>query len=430
MRKLLSLLLVPLLLLTVALPATGSGYHEKAMEYILEKYGISEKSVQLHEGGIIEFEFTGESFWVARYIIASDGQAIPRQPDGNSPSPEPGEKPEPMPLPRPIGAPDAPMPPSSGSASSPASPPQDIYYDNMTYGAIYIHVKSGTILEMEDMEPYYLAENLLAEQEWARWRSEAGKLEVSLYRRLKGMAATDEVTVLLMPTPVITDALQEQFDTLKAKYPQIGEHLELEDVLFNSYGHGHAFPMPYIRDEAVPPDQGVSSHGGTIGSVAPAKPQSIDGAPPNVIVDQAPGIEPYFYDEEYWEPYQSFWRAVDEIREQAVSASLSDISATLDDLGVTYSNRSTAIEALITVEQVDQIADLDAVSNIMEHYNYAEMDVTPMWRGSESVGLASLAPPMQDRAEETGTTRSYVVPVSLTVFALCAGAFLVYRRSA
>ena len=92
MRKMLSLVLVPLLLMSMVVPAFGSGYREIAEAYLNEKYGGNDVIIQMYEGGITELEFTGESFWFAKYDISKAGKSVPA-PDTPI-KPEPAIRPE------------------------------------------------------------------------------------------------------------------------------------------------------------------------------------------------------------------------------------------------------------------------------------------------------------------------------------------------
>ena len=162
MRKIFSLMLISLLLVGSVTSALGSGYRESALVYLMEKYGISEDRVELYEGGITELEFTGESFWFAKYTIVPEGKTASDVSGEEAPRLLPA--PEPMPLP----APDMPADTGAIAPSILPLPPQDIMDDGYRYGGVYIRLKTGEILELDQMDQYYEAERRLAQQEWER----------------------------------------------------------------------------------------------------------------------------------------------------------------------------------------------------------------------------------------------------------------------
>jgi len=340
-RKILSLLLVPLLLIGLAAPALGAGYKEKALEYLNAKYGGQDIKIELYEGGITELEYTGEKFWFGKYIVVKPGA---KPPVGGAsgraaPSDKPAVKPEParpeiMPLPSP-----------------------DIYYnDNNHYGGLYIRIKTGEILELEQMEPYFSAENTLAQQEWERLSKEAGKLDVSLYRKLQKIASSETVNVSFQPTVVITAEIVSHFNALKTKYPKVFTEVKinLEDLLGVGQVSAGYSRMPLIAVSMTP---------------APRT----DAAPPV----EKPGAE-IRQDDEYWKQQSAFWSEIEQLRVLATAGSMESIKADLETMGVSYTAQGTAVVAELTAMQVNEVAKLAAVAAVYEH-----IEITAMSEGAE-----------------------------------------------
>ena len=365
MRKLLSLLLVPLLLVSMVTPALGAGYREIAEAYLNEKYGGKGATIELFEGGTTELEFTGESFWFAKYIISLDGKPI-------------------------------------------------------TGGGIYIHLESGKILELDEIQPYFTAEYTLAEQEWERLRQEAGKLDVSLYRKLLKLASSEKIKVSLQPTLVITAEIRAQFAALKTKYPKVFSevNLNLDDFFGNTYG-----ATMYGRDMMA--NDGVGSTGSATPDAAVSYPPKdsivVDPARPN----EKPGEE-IRYSEEYWQEYNAFWSALEELRVQAMSGSLASIGSALKEMGITYTDNGYSLVAELSPEQIRTMAEHAAVVAIYEEYEYSTMDDIAFRGSMTGEKTLALAPAMTEDA--AGTPSSNKAPMIIGITALFAGAVVVLRR--
>ncbi|MBS4024992.1 MAG: hypothetical protein KGZ96_04875 [Clostridia bacterium] len=433
MRKMLSLLLIPLLLTSLVSPAFGSGYRETALAYLVKKYDVPEKRIELHEGGIMELEFTAESFWNGRYIIVPEGKSTSDIPGRERPLPLPG--PEPMPLPEPeskrLPAPDM------GTSSSPSimpMPPQDgldkgyIYDDGFIYGDINIRIKTGEILEHKQMESFFYAEGLLANQEWERLRKEAGKLDVSLYRKLQGLSASEKVSVWILPTPVETEEVRKQFAALKEKYPEHTMGMELGEILFNGYGYSYGYDLA-IPETGV---GGVSPAEGSSGYAGPGGDAAVSYAVPNPAELKRPleqpdvRILPIMPNDEYWQEYNDMWEELKQIRLQAAIPSLASIKGTLDKMGITHRENAGSVVADLTVSQIHDIAKLPAVAAVFEEMNFITMD------GSMEMLARSSAPSDISAASgetmKNDSTTSYLPGILIAVTVLAAALVVVYRR--
>lgn len=411
MRKLLTLFLVLLFLTSMTYPVFGSDHRETALAYLTEKYSVPKEKIQLSEGGITEFEFTAESFWFAKYMIATEGKSLP----GSSM----GEKPTPVSEPIPPSAPDMPSDSKPAIMPTPAKSPIGGGYID---GGIYIRIKTGEILEMDKMEPFFSAESQLAQQEWERLRKEAGKLDVSLYRRLQGLPAAEKVSVSIQPTPVETDDLKAQFAALKKKYPELTSGMELSHIL-PSYG----YDLPIIRDG------GGSSSSGSAGYAVPEGDAAVSYAVPEPQVDPAlpvektaPSILPIMPDEKYQQEYAAMWKQLEQICLQAVTPSLSTIKKTLDSMGITYENNGASIEADLTAEQINNIANLSAVSAVYEKADYVTMDAIAPQMARSNAPAEMMAASVEAKKDESSSSN---LPLILIAGALLTGGALVmYRR--
>lgn len=380
MRRWFLLLLVTLLLLSLTAPALGADHRETAMYFLKAKYDMPADQIQLYEGGIIDLEFTGESFWCAKYSIG-DPQAPA---SGGTIALPPGIEPAPLP------APDT-------TQTKPAIrplPPDYVPEDTNIYGALYIRLKTGAVLEMEDIESFFAAENALSEKEWERLRAEAGNLDVSLYLRLTKVGADEKVSVWIQPTPVITDSLKAQFAALKAKYPKVGADTNLEDLFF----YARASILPTIGRAvstdllAEPVTDGIL--------VALPDGSGSSGQSTGESPTRKPGDET-IPDEAYWLEHQTFWQALEEIRTAAVAQSLTDIKAALDGMGATFNESGSSLTADLTAAQIRALASLPAVSFVLEDMVFTTMeDGVLMGRGSSDAGATGdgAAPPVMSKA--------------------------------
>ncbi len=408
MRRWFPLLLVPLLLLSLAAPALGADHRETAMAYLKARYDVPEDEIQLYEGGISDLELTGESFWCAKYSIS----AAKSPASGGIIASPPGTGPAPLP------APDTQIKP----ASLPM-PPDDVIEDPAIYGALYIRLKTGDVLEMDEAERFFAAENALAEREWERLRAEAGKLDVSLYLKLKKVGPGDEVSVWIQPSPVITDGLRAQFAALKAKCPQVAGDLNLEDL----FGHARASILPAIGRAistevtvAVEPVPG-STTAGSAGSGSSGQATG-DPSPRKPGADIIPG-------EEYWQEYETFWQALEEIQVNAMAPSLADIKAAFEDMGATYKESGNPLSADLTAAEIQALAALPAVSVILEDMVFTTMDdVVLMGRGSNDTGTTGGAVPPVTSKAATGESASptNASPAVYATAVVLAGGLMAY----
>lgn len=404
MRKIFSLMLISLLLVVSVTPALGSGYRESALAYLTEKYGISEDRVELYEGGITELEFTAESFWFAKYTIVPEGKTVPEvfgeEAPRLLPAPEPGLLP----------APD--MPVDSG-ATRPAIlplPPRDIVDDGYLYGGVYIHLKTGDILEMDQMDKFYEAERLLAQQEWERLQREAGKLDVSLYQTLQRLSATEIVSVWIKPMPVETEDLKAEFSALQKKYPELSKGMTLTAVLSDTYG----YILPDSNGSSDSSGGGVSGNA----SVDPADRAELPYEKTGTLTPMDLPVTDIMPDVEYRQEFSAYWEELEQIRQSAATPSLVEIRASLEGMGVTYRDNGTSISADLSAAQIREIAELSAVATVFEEY-YAIMEDGLMLRGSAPSEKTTALAVASDNASEAESRRIYL-PVILFFTAMLA----------
>ncbi len=372
MRRFFSLILISLMLVGSVTPALGSGYRESALVFLMEKYGVAEEKVELSEGGITELEFTAESFWFAKYTIAQDGKAAQGVSGGT----------EPMLMPLP--APDMPADADAGSTRSNIlpSPPRDIMGE--LYGGVYIRLKTGEILELDQMNIYFEAERRLGQQEWERLRQEAGKLDISLYQKLQGLSVTEIVSVWIKPIPVETEDLKAYFAALKSKYPEQSRGMTLNGILSDTYGY--SFPDP---------------GNGSVSERSVEKTESLQ------YMDM-PVTDDILSDEEHRKEFGAFWEEIEQIRILATTPSLVKIRAYLEGMGIPYSDNVTSISADLSVAQIHEIAKMSAVAAVFEEFLHTTMEDTMMLRGSaDGEKMTALA-----EASDIENKRSYL-PVIL-----------------
>ncbi|SCY97152.1 hypothetical protein [Alkaliphilus peptidifermentans] len=405
MRKIIvSLLLISLLITSMASPVFGTSYRETAWNYLIEKYDVSEERIQLYDGGIIELEYTAESFWNASYIILPDGESAldfstgEKNVEGPRTLPANGSEPYAMPLP----APD--MPASDRDEIHPIAPMDEGHI----YGGIYIHTKTGEILQADQMDVYFSAEWKLADIEWQRLRKEAGKLDGQLYLRLMKFTPTEKVSVWIQPAALENDELKAQFQALKEKYPEHTIGMEFTDIFF--YGFGYAVP-----------DTGSGVSGGNA-SVSYGATRAVD-LPANLEKSDVE-ILPVFPDEEYWQEYNEMWKELEQIHLQAITPSIISIKEALDNKGIIYQDNGSSVAADLTVEEINELAELSSVSMIFEDGIFTTMDSsdTMMLRSSTPYSEVTTAKAMENRG-----INSYLPHILIIVLAFAA-VILIYRR--
>lgn len=427
MRRLLSLFLALALLLGLAAPALAApDYAGIAMAYIKAKHGVTEAKIQMYEGGLMELEFTRESFWVARYIAALKGELPPMATDlsrGAEPSggiepaimPAPGPSTRPLPLPQP----DPAVPPK---------PPIDDPYKDCVFGEVFIRVKTGEVLDSRAMEGYWAAEQALAEREWERLRQEAGKLDVSLYRKLLTLPAGEKLTVWVHPAPVVTDELLAQFAALQAKYPKVAPGAKLADLLANDYAQIlPAVMMDGGQGGAAPP---------TTGKTTPAQsPEGTTFAPDQNRSATDAGLITRM-DDEYWRDQAAFWQEFEAIRLHALTPSMAALREAMAGMDMAYTDKETSLTADLTAAQIRAVGDLRCVSTVHEDQVFHALggegsvlrgSTTDLKSLGDSGHAAPTVPLVRDGASDT--LGSYALPLGAGVIIVVAlGGFAARRR--
>ncbi len=72
--------LVVFMLFSVVIPAGATGYIDTATDYLMERHNVPAEQIQIHEGGMMDLEKLGESFWFAKYTILPEGVGLnPRE---------------------------------------------------------------------------------------------------------------------------------------------------------------------------------------------------------------------------------------------------------------------------------------------------------------------------------------------------------------
>lgn len=421
MKKILALLLTVSLLFTMVVPVWGAGYRETALAWVMEKYGVPAENVEIFEGGTLQLEKIGESFWFAKYAVYRDGKVAP--PETAPPAPETKIAPDNSVSTRPILV--DPMPPAN---------------DNVIYGGVYIREKTGTILTEKEMEEFFTKDRELAEAEWEQLRREAGKLDVSLYQKLKTLAAGEKVKVILLPVFTSTDTLEQQFNALKEKYPEFTEGMPSLSQIFSGYAVSFPSfaPEPMI-DPAVTPE-GETGAGSSPGSAVtfPAETRSVKTessqsepypAKDMPALDERPNEEvkdEVEVTDEYWKRFTAFQEELEALRLAGISDSLSAIAGKLNAMGVTYTATPNQLQAEMTAVQVKEIAELAEVEAVYEDGVFMTMDA--VYRGGlKEEAAATAAPPSAGDKSAAEKTTS---PLWLLLFipVLLAG-FLVLKRT-
>lgn len=422
MKKSLALLLTLSLLFTMAAPVWGAGYRDTALAWVMEKYGVPAESVEIFEGGMLKLEKIGESFWHAKYTVYRDGKAVPpetSQPETAPPAPETKIAPDTSVSTRPILV--DPMPPAN---------------DNMIYGVVYIREKNGTVMTEKEMEEFFIRDRELAEAEWEQLRREAGKLDVSLYQKLKTLAAGEKVKVILLPVFASTDALEQQFTALKEKYPEFTEGLGGLSQIFSGYAVPYFAPEPMIEPAVTP--EGATGAGSAPGSAVslpaetwPAKTDNGQSEPYPAkdmpVLEESPnaGTNDEAADE-YWRRYAAFQEELETLRQAGISGSLSAIASKLDSMALTYTASPNQLLVEMTAAQINEIAKLAEVEAVYEDAVFTTMDAA--FRSGVKEEAAATAAPSDDGSKSAAEKTTSPLWLLLFIPVLLAG-FLVLKRN-
>jgi hypothetical protein len=356
MKKVVSLFIVVLLILTTTSSVLASNYRETALDYLKEKYEVPLERIELSEGFITELQFTGVSFWVARYTIVPKGTT----PEGVVKGKEtPPSSSEPGIIPKPSDS-------ITGSERGEAKPlpAPDIYYDGMIFGIVHISIKTGAIIEDEIVKGYYEAEWRLAEREWEKLRQEAGKLDVSLFSRIKGLPGNEKIHVWVMAKPVVTEEIIEKFEELLKKYPEQTQGFDISIMINEGFG----YDLPYNRGGGVSSSMGI--YGGVKEAITDSSPATDGGRAPI----EKPLVELSPISEEYWKLYDEMWRELEKLKHEAVTPSLNKIKSALNEMELTYTEYNVALAVELTVSQLKDLAELEEVLAVFEYGIYTIMD--------------------------------------------------------
>ncbi len=334
MRKLWVAALVAAMVLSLVGVAHGEDYRTRALDHLRTKYGSAANKIELHEGGLTRLELTGESFWMAKYFLASSSAPAgsPSSGGGSSPASPSGKDVRPTP-------PDQTVPgtqPSTGTIS-PVRPDTNIAPAPEFFGLIAIRLSTGAILDGSQMEAFYKAEQAA----WEQLAEEAGKIEVGLYRRLKDLPAGTRVSVVIQPSIKISQEIRAKMAELRTRHPLVAKGLTLSDEQLLGEG-GVASDMP-VTAKAEPAI-----------TIAPSP------SPPRVPSEQ---------DAAYRQQAEAFFTALGQLRLEAVRESVKAIEIALTAKGVkpTTEPGGQVVRAELTAKEIEAIASLDAVNTIFEH---------------------------------------------------------------
>jgi len=318
MRKLWTAALVAVMMLSATATTAGAeDYRTRALEHLRAKYGSQE--ITLHEGGLTQLELTGESFWMAKY--GGSSPAVPADED-NKPAPPnqttPGQE-----------SPKGTVMPSPPEGNIPPAPE--------VIGLIAIRLATGEVLDGVQMEKFYQAEQTA----WELLAAEAGKIEVSLYRKLRDLSKEVRLSVVLQPSAKITPELRAKIAELRAKYPLFAANLSLSDEQLLG--------------------------GGAMASDMPAT----NKAEPAIAIEPnrlAPRLSPE-QEKAYRLQAEAFFAAIGTLRMEAILESAKTIETTLADMRVTHEvdTNGQFVKAELTAEEIRSMAAVNAVSAVYEH---------------------------------------------------------------
>ncbi|MBS3988698.1 MAG: hypothetical protein KGZ44_01970 [Dethiobacter sp.] len=420
MKKFLSLLIAISMILTMVVPVWGVSYRDTALAHLVERYGVPVENIEIFEGDTLRLEKIGQSFWSAKYAIYPNGIVPP--PTTASPSTET----KPLEVAPDTAVSDRPI------LIEPAQPADD----GTIYGIIYIDEKTSTIVAEKEMAQLFERDRQLMEAEWEQLRREAGKLDVSLYQKLKSVAAGEKVKVVLLPKFTATSALEQQYNALKEKYPEFTDGLPELSQLFSGYGSAVSaapFYMPEPMIEPALPENGSGSSSSTGSAIVipnETPPVKIEGgqSEPGSPGTDTPSTDPSDRDikdevtDEYWQRHTAFQEELEAIRLAGIATSLATISEKLDTLGISYTATPQQILVEMTAAQINEIAALAEVENIYEDGIFATMD--SLYRGSAQEETA--ATPLVADKSASGSTSSALWYL-LLIPALIAG-FAILKR--
>jgi hypothetical protein len=284
--------------------AGAEDYRTRALEHLRAKYG--RQDITLHEGGLTQLELTGESFWMAKYFLGKGNAPSGSSSVGSSPS---------------------------GGGSSPAAlkgPAPEVI------GLVAIRLATGEVLDGAQMEKFYQTEQTA----WELLAAEAGKIEVSLYHKLRDLSKEVRLSVVLQPSVKVTPELRVKIAGLRAKYPLVAANLSLSDEQLLG--------------------------GGAMASDMPAT----NKAEPAIAIEpNRPPRLPPEQEKTYRLQAEAFFAAIGTLRMEAILESAKTIETTLADMRVNHEVDTTGqfVKAELTAEEIRSMASLDAVQAVYEH---------------------------------------------------------------
>ncbi|MCR3922339.1 MAG: hypothetical protein NUK65_07485 [Firmicutes bacterium] len=397
MKKQLIAFILTILLAFPLTPVLASTYRETAMDYLAETYNVPEERIELYEGGSTTLAYIKASFWMAKYTILPEGATASPQPQDVAPG-------------TPITDRDLPMDPNVD--------------DGTIHGGVYIREDTGELITQEEMDEYFTTDRGLAEAEWEELRRKAGKVDVSLYKKLQTTTTTEKIKVMIMPAFLATDELVERYQLLKADYPIItADYPPLADMFNNSYDLRAAWTLPATGEmNDLPLEEGEGSNGAeepaSSGRTVPAVPAADLGldAEKAELELEAAVIDPAKQapDDEFREKYQAFAEGLEGIRVAGSLPAITAITASLDSMDASYEVQDTMITAELTTSQINEVATINEVVTVLEDRVFTTMD-------DLAVGREMVAAPAMDGASDSDTSRA--IPIHL-LWILAAGVLL------
>jgi hypothetical protein len=398
------ILVLAFVLLSVA-PGFTQDYRQTALDYLTKTLNVPVERIGVFEGHTFTLDRIKESFWAAKYEIYPEGKELPKNLGS-----EPAGKEQVVPVP----PEDKPAVMILPAETRPAP-------DDYVHGGVYIRLKTGEVLNRKEMEPYFQEDSRLAQAAWEQLVREAGKLDVNLYQKLKEVAVNEKLKVMIVPLFVETPELTARYNALKAEYPEYSKDMLTLTEMFGNIGYGIQRPELAITDGPA-----VSYPAGK--RVAVDLP-AVDGGGSTPVFEGSAGKAIYRGEQptdEYWAKYREFYGKLEAIRIDGLQASLAVIKSMLTAMNIAFENQHAIITAELAENQIEEIADLDAVQTVYEEMLYTTLEL----RSSAAPDLVvdSAAPPAKtEESAPKGSPGAYLLLLALP---LAAGAIFFRKRFA
>ncbi|WP_366924715.1 hypothetical protein MFMK1_001709 [Metallumcola ferriviriculae] len=153
-------------------------YHQRAVEFLAEKYQMAPEDIQLLPGRVEKLEHMGRSFWGTNFHFGTK--------------------------------------------------------DKSEFGGVYIDLDSEKIYLRDEVDSLFKQEQEKIREEYEQLQKEAGKIEVELYRQMQKMPDDEKLLTSTIPTYQPDEELLAEIEQLQQEYADVAELVDDENNVIAS----------------------------------------------------------------------------------------------------------------------------------------------------------------------------------------------------